>query len=72
MSNIKYVCLQHRNGNNYLIHHSWDFEKFKSFFQGKKEYYDSSYEFRGIPENDWNEFLEEYPIATEFFMEELK
>lgn len=72
MSNIKYVCLQHKNGKDYLIHHSWDFEEFKSFFRGKKEYYDSSYEFREIPKDEWNEFLEECPVATEFFIEEVK
>jgi len=72
MTKVKYICLRHKNNKDYLIHHSWDYDEFKSFFQGKKQYYDGSYEFRGIPEDEWNEYFQKYPYVTEFFIEEVK
>jgi hypothetical protein len=70
-----YVCIQKRDDADYLIHISKDYDEFKSFFKSqpdKEKYTDSSYEFRAIPDESWDEFLSIDEASREFFEKMLK
>lgn len=55
-----YCCLEKRDGKDYLIYSHKEYDEFKSFFNSqsdKEKYKDPRYEFMGISDEDWEEFL---------------
>jgi len=55
-----YFCLERRDNKNYLIYFNKDYDEFKLFFKSQpdnEKFKDPRYEFKGISEEDWEEFL---------------
>jgi hypothetical protein len=52
--------LERRDNKNYLIYFNKDYDEFKLFFKSQpdnEKFKDPRYEFKGISEEDWEEFL---------------
>ncbi len=70
-----YFCIEKRDNKDYLIHINKDYDEFRAFFNSqpdKEKFKDPRYEFRGISDEEWKEFISNDEDAREFFETQLK